>query len=751
MPNFRGILTFALPAVTVVFGFIWYFGRKKTPKPKLLPKEETTTELTEKSSVTVPSGAELLQKTKEVEYLNDSSVNKKEKDVVEKANDKICVTESPVGRRKRKAFQITRTDDTEVSDGPDSVDEEMNKDDQCLPELSQSVSSSEPTPSQNDISVKWQGKTKKMEPSQNGSGEVTESELIAVNESIVCESASQSLLYGEKTSLMNDAFMTSGISEQSILGEKDKLCKVEDISLSTSLTEPLLESTVLDTTQSQPQTEVVEDLVDKKKSSVTEKVPLVNMNDSMSSKSPSPLSSVSENVTKQSKDSASPRINASVQKSAADTKKTEINSHTADKTDTDKHNTNNKKSTTESDTHDKDNKKSTSPKPTNGKTASPAKQESHQSELSRKGREDAHHKVSSPKDRLLNRQTHPSGGSDHALDNGIHGSDSNSSGCDNASEASNDSGRGPSMTDLPTPNTSPNQQLYHCNFPTAICGRLIGKQGKNINFIKEKTGANITLSANPFTPEFQLCSIEGTQRQIEAAVRQIGRKFPDVDLSPVNIPSSDTPQSAVLMPDIMQLNLPEGVSVDVVVSSIVDAGHIFIQQPTHPSFPSLERLNQFMIACYMQDGLVPQLPRPLEVGVICAAPMLNGWYRAQISAVGEESDECDIKYVDYGGFSRVQGNTLRQIRSDFMTLPFQACECYMANITPLQDEDYFSAEAAAILEELTQGKMLQAQVVGRSEEGIPYVHIYQINGEKVTFVNRELVNRGVTRWIEVLS
>lgn len=61
-----------------------------------------------------------------------------------------------------------------------------------------------------------------------------------------------------------------------------------------------------------------------------------------------------------------------------------------------------------------------------------------------------------------------------------------------------------------------------------------------------------------------------------------------------------------------QLNLPEGVSVDVVVSSIVDAGHIFMQQPTHPSFPSLERLNQFMNSCYTQDGIVPQLPRPLE-------------------------------------------------------------------------------------------------------------------------------------------
>ena len=61
-----------------------------------------------------------------------------------------------------------------------------------------------------------------------------------------------------------------------------------------------------------------------------------------------------------------------------------------------------------------------------------------------------------------------------------------------------------------------------------------------------------------------------------------------------------------------QLNLPEGVSVDVVVSSIVDTGHLFVQQPTHPSFPSLERLNQFMNSCYLQDGIVPQLPRPIE-------------------------------------------------------------------------------------------------------------------------------------------
>jgi hypothetical protein len=39
-----------------------------------------------------------------------------------------------------------------------------------------------------------------------------------------------------------------------------------------------------------------------------------------------------------------------------------------------------------------------------------------------------------------------------------------------------------------------------------------------------------------------------------------------------------------------------------------------------------------------------------------------------------------------------------------------------------------------VLEELTQGKLLQAQVVGRNEDGIAYCHIYQINGDKVYII-----------------
>lgn len=332
-------------------------------------------------------------------------------------------------------------------------------------------------------------------------------------------------------------------------------------------------------------------------------------------------------------------------------------------------------------------------------------------------------------------------------------SSESSSNCDSSSVASSGSSRGGSTPEILNHRHDDQEHIFEFNMPSDLCGLFIGSRGKTIKSIRDQSGARIKLRNNPYTPDFQICVIEGPQSAIDKACNIIKRKFPSVKYPGIDMTPLPVNNSPVLMPEIMQLSLPEGVSVDIVVSSIVDAGRLFVQQPTHPSFPSLERLNSYMLTCYMQEGAVPDIPRPIENGVICAAPMLNGWYRAQIMAVYEASDECDIKYVDYGGYSRISSQCLKQIRSDFMTLPFEAVECYMANITPLQGETYFSTEAAAVLEELTQGKLLQAQVVGKAEDGIPYVHIYQISGNNTSalMVNREIVNRGVARWIEVLS
>jgi len=55
--------------------------------------------------------------------------------------------------------------------------------------------------------------------------------------------------------------------------------------------------------------------------------------------------------------------------------------------------------------------------------------------------------------------------------------------------------------------------------------------------------------------------------------------------------------------------LVEGINNDVVLSSLVSAGHMFLQQPTHPTFPALSRLIMTMSQCYSEE-VTPSLPNP---------------------------------------------------------------------------------------------------------------------------------------------
>ncbi|KAM6225841.1 A-kinase anchor protein 1, mitochondrial-like [Porphyrio hochstetteri] len=139
----------------------------------------------------------------------------------------------------------------------------------------------------------------------------------------------------------------------------------------------------------------------------------------------------------------------------------------------------------------------------------------------------------------------------------------------------------------------------------ALVGRLIGKQGRFMNFLKQESGAKLSL---------------------------IGKKFKSLRLTNVSIP-------------------PEGVPVEVVVANQVDAGHMFLQ----------------------------------------------------------ETGEVELRYVDYGGYDRVKINQLRKIRSDFLSLPFQAAEVLLDNVVPLADEDHFSPQADAAVAEMTKGAVLVAQ------------------------------------------
>ncbi|KAM9525804.1 A-kinase anchor protein 1, mitochondrial isoform 2-T2 [Guaruba guarouba] len=149
---------------------------------------------------------------------------------------------------------------------------------------------------------------------------------------------------------------------------------------------------------------------------------------------------------------------------------------------------------------------------------------------------------------------------------------------------------------------------------------------------------------------------------------------------------------------------------------------------------------------YFRDSQVCHI----EVGIICAAPGLDGaWLRAQVISYFEETSEVELRYVDYGGYDKVKVDTLRQIRSDFLSLPFQGAEVLLDNVVPLPDEDHFSPEADAAVDEMTRGAVLVAQVTNYdSATGLPLIQLWNLMGDEVVSINRTLVERGLARWLD---
>ncbi|KAL6471201.1 hypothetical protein MHYP_G00198510 [Metynnis hypsauchen] len=290
--------------------------------------------------------------------------------------------------------------------------------------------------------------------------------------------------------------------------------------------------------------------------------------------------------------------------------------------------------------------------------------------------------------------------------------------------------------------------VWEIEVPKHLVGRLIGKQGRYVSFLKQSSGAKIYISTLPYTQEFQICHIEGTQQQVDKALALIGKKFKDLDLTNLYAPPP-LPLTLPSLPMTSWLLLPNGVTVEVIVVNIVSAGHVFVQQHTHPTYHALRSLDQQMFLCYSQPG-TPALPSPAEVGVICAAPAVDGaWWRAQVISFYKDSNEVEIRYVDYGGYDRVKIDTLRQIRSDFVTLPFQGTEVLLDNIAPLPGEDRFSTEATSALEEMTRGVPLLAQVTNYDNNtGLPLVQMWNMVGDDLVQLNRTLAERGFATWVD---
>ncbi|XP_042207974.1 serine-rich adhesin for platelets-like [Homarus americanus] len=328
---------------------------------------------------------------------------------------------------------------------------------------------------------------------------------------------------------------------------------------------------------------------------------------------------------------------------------------------------------------------------------------------------------------------------------------------DSLSLKSVDSGQGSSEIEPETlfnPSTFPASSqeqyiFYEFEIPQTLVGRLIGKKGAFVNKIKATTDATVIVYPHR-DRRLKLCSVEGSKQQVRAALDMIRdhfphNRYPDVSLEQVSTQQPMmTPSHPTLNTQAMQIELTAGVVVEVRVSAVVSGWELWVQQPLHPSYSALHRLQSCMNLNYGDGSNTPPLPLPVQDGTVCVAQIQGQWMRCQ--ALSTVDDVTLVVLLDLGGTTSLQTSSLRQIRYDYMSLPFQAAQCFLHGVQPVKD-DTWDDTSAAVMEELVSNTILFATVVSYTEDGVPLVNLYRRDNDQYVHLNEKLVLLGHARWM----
>ncbi|XP_040474554.1 tudor and KH domain-containing protein [Falco naumanni] len=184
---------------------------------------------------------------------------------------------------------------------------------------------------------------------------------------------------------------------------------------------------------------------------------------------------------------------------------------------------------------------------------------------------------------------------------------------------------------------------------------------------------------------------------------------------------------------------------EVYVSAAENPNHFWIQIIGHRSL-QLDKLTTEMRQYYQSSDRVAELPA-VQAGDIVAAPYMDGrdWYRARVLGTLENGN-FDLYYVDFGDNGEAPCEALRALRSDFLSLPFQAIECSLAGIMPAGD-----GWADAALDEFDRlthcatWKPVVAKLSSYVQSGLgtwPNVRLYAVHHGENLDVGAELVRLG---------
>ncbi|NWX16946.1 AKAP1 protein, partial [Aegotheles bennettii] len=83
--------------------------------------------------------------------------------------------------------------------------------------------------------------------------------------------------------------------------------------------------------------------------------------------------------------------------------------------------------------------------------------------------------------------------------------------------------------------------IWEIEVPKELVGRLIGKQGRFMSFLRQASGAKIYVATLPYFRDSQVCHIEGSSHQVEKVLSLIGKKFKELSLTNIYALPPPTP------------------------------------------------------------------------------------------------------------------------------------------------------------------------------------------------------------------
>ncbi|XP_017339857.1 tudor and KH domain-containing protein isoform X1 [Ictalurus punctatus] len=224
-----------------------------------------------------------------------------------------------------------------------------------------------------------------------------------------------------------------------------------------------------------------------------------------------------------------------------------------------------------------------------------------------------------------------------------------------------------------------------------------------------------------------------TENSLRSEEEEIYSPASPLEYSKFEIPSPD-------------LSFQPGEHLEVYVSASENPQHFWIQIIGVRSL-QLDKLTAEMSRFYNDDTLHEHRVDAIVVGDIVAAPYQDHgtWNRARVLGL-LSSGLVDLYYVDFGDNGELPRDQLRSLRSDFLSLPFQAIECSLAEVQPAGD--FWTEDALDDFERMTYcalWKPLLAKLCSYSHTEMsswPSVKLYDNSQGKAVDLGEELIRLG---------